>query len=93
MSKKAPQQSDQERTLARSKLKLDNFNKLAPKRMDKTLKALENLSRLANRNSYTYSPEQVQQIKAALGASINSLIARFDTATTSAKASGFTFKV
>ena len=87
---KASQQSEQEKRAARAALKVANFNKLAPKRMTKALKALDQVARLGNRNSYTYDDAQKQKIFAALASAVQGIQSAFEK-TEGAKPAGFTF--
>lgn len=83
--------SPQERTVARSKAKIENFLKLAPKRMTRALKGIEVVGNLANRNSYTYSSEQAAKIATALAEAVKAVSAKFTAPAGAQKSSGFTF--
>ena len=54
------------------------FVYLAEKRVEKALKAIHSVSRLSDNKNYKYSQGQVDQIFAALHASIESAKAEFD---------------
>lgn len=87
-----PVLSPQERTVERSKAKIANFMKLAPKRMTRALKGIEVVGNLANRNSYTYTTEQATQIVAALAEAVKSVGARFTATSDTKSEGGFKFK-
>lgn len=46
----------------------DRFLRLAPRRVQRAVKALDGVARLANRQSYQYTPEEAAKIRAALDA-------------------------
>lgn len=60
--------SDQEKAVARGKLKIVRFEILATARVNKILAALDGLKKLSNRGSYTYTDEQVRKIADAISA-------------------------
>lgn len=61
-----PTESDQERVVRVSKERSEKFLRLAPKRMTKALKALDNVAALGNRKAYTYTEDQYAKMKDAL---------------------------
>lgn len=61
----------------RKQAKEDLFRKLAAKRTTEVLKRLDVLGNCANRNTYSYTEEQVQRIFDALHAKLNALEAAF----------------
>ena len=62
-----------------SKPNTAHFVELANKRVPKALKALDLVGNLANRSNYTYTEEQVNQIKKVLRDKVNEICKRFDT--------------
>ena len=58
---------------------------LANKRVPKALKALDLVGNLANRSNYTYTEEQVNQIKKALKDKVAEICKKFDMQDDSAK--------
>lgn len=62
--------SPQEKKIVRAQAKVDNFKKLAVKRVNKVIYSLNGVAALANRNSYTYAPDQIAKIFAALDATL-----------------------
>ena len=62
-----------------SKPNTAHFVELANKRVPKALKALDLVGNLANRSNYTYTEEQVNQIKKVLRDKVNETCKRFDT--------------
>tara|TARA_Y100001968_G_C19325868_1_gene701683 strand:- start:188 stop:415 length:228 start_codon:yes stop_codon:yes gene_type:complete len=68
-----------------SKPNTAHFVELANKRVPKALKALDLVGNLANRSNYTYTEEQVNQIKRVLKAKVNEICKKFDVQADSAK--------
>lgn len=62
--------------------KKQNFQRLAEARTNKVLSAINNLSRLSNRQNYEYDDKEVSQIINYLKKEINSLEGKFKTQTT-----------
>jgi len=91
MAKGKSNLSPQERTVQRSKEKIDNFVKLAPKRMTRALKAIEVVGNLANRNSYTYTTEQATKMITALAEAVKAVGAKFTAPAGAKQTGGFTF--
>jgi hypothetical protein len=82
--------SPQEKIVAQSKrneAKAAKFKELAGKRVSKLLAQIENVSRLSNRNSYTYNAEQVTKILNACSESFKAMEASFKSPTSAAKGS------
>ena len=68
-----------------SKPNTAHFVELANKRVPKALKALDLVGNLANRSNYTYTEEQVNQIKKALKDKVAEVCKKFDMHDDSAK--------
>ncbi len=62
-----------------SKSNTAHFVELANKRVPKALKALDLVGNLANKSNYTYTEEQVNQIKKVLRDKVNETCKKFDT--------------
>lgn len=92
MAKSTKVLSPQELAVERSKVKIANFMKLAPKRMTRALKAIDVVGNLANRNSYTYTSEQATQIVTALAEAVKAVGSKFTATASSKSTEGFTFK-
>lgn len=73
-----PQLSAQEKKAANAQKKIDRFKKLGAARVTRAIKALDAVSALGNRRSYTYDDAQVAKIKTALGAAADRLQKAFD---------------
>lgn len=67
-----------------------NFVRLSVPRVDKVVMALQNLSKLSNRSSYSYSEDEVAQIFAYIDEALDSTKSSFLGKTV--KKSGFSFK-
>lgn len=76
---KNEQKSDQEKRIERAKKKSERFVKLVTKRVNKTLKGINSIASLSNRNSYSFDEAQVGKIFAALDSSIAKAKARFES--------------
>ena len=63
----------------------DHFIELANKRVPKALKALDLVGNLANKSNYTYTDEQVNQIRKVLKAKVIEICKKFDIQDDSAK--------
>ena len=61
-----------------SKSNTAHFVELANKRVPKALKALDLVGNLANKSNYTYTEEQVNQIKKVLKAKVAEICKKFD---------------
>jgi hypothetical protein len=81
--------SPTEKKLDRSAQKSANFVKLVQKRTSKALKAIDSVGNLSNRNSYTYTDDQVAKVFAALENAVAVAKKRFDK-TAPAAVAGFT---
>lgn len=81
--------SDQEKTAARSALKGIKFKEIGGARTQKTLSAIENLGKLANKNSYTWEDTHTSKIFTALQNALDAAKKRFETPNSSG-GSGFT---
>lgn len=57
--------------------KSDRFVRLAPKRVNKALKALTHVANLGNRHAYEYSEQHAQRIVDALYAAVGEVKRRF----------------
>jgi hypothetical protein len=69
---------DSGRTVSqREQHKIDAFERLAPTRVDKALKAINVLGNLANRNNYSYDEVQAQAIIDALTSEVRALQSSF----------------
>jgi hypothetical protein len=88
MAKAKQQSSPQESAIDRSKLKSENFVRLARLRMTTALEKLDGIKKLSNRGSYTYDTVQVQKILHALKSKVNEIEAAY-TASTAAPQSTF----
>lgn len=80
--------SPQEKSVRDSKRqaeKADKFKELASARVSKLLAQIENVQRLSNRNSYVYTPEQVQRIMGALETAFKGLDHSFKSTAAQAK--------
>lgn len=75
----------------RAKVKADNFLKLAPKRMDNTLKAMAGLRNLGNRASYSYTTEQREKIVATLKNAVNEVAGAYADDAKAVAGGGFSF--
>ncbi len=62
-------------------IKNQNFKRLAEARMTKVLAAINNLSKLSNRQNYDFSDKEVSQIINRLKKEINDLDSKFKTET------------
>jgi hypothetical protein len=69
--------SDQEKTVARSHLKIVRFDELATPRVRRALKALDTIANLANRSAYTYTDEQAKKIEQHLMTRVAAVIGKF----------------
>jgi predicted nucleic acid-binding protein len=85
MADKKPVKSAQETKVDRSAVKIENFKRLATKRVNATLAKLEGVKQLANRNSYTYDSAQVTAILNALKRSVNDIEAAYTSTKVEAK--------
>jgi regulation of enolase protein 1 (concanavalin A-like superfamily) len=82
--------SPQEKAVAQSKrnaAKAAKFKELGEKRVTALLKQIENVQRLSNRNSYTYTQDQVNVIITACAKAFKGLEASFSNTSVAAKAS------
>ena len=61
----------------REQYKIDAFERLAPARVEKALKAISVLGNLANRNNYSYDENQAQAIIDALNTEVRALQTSF----------------
>lgn len=61
----------------REQYKVDAFERLAPARVEKALKAISVLGNLANRNNYSYDEKQAQAIIDALNTEVRALQTSF----------------
>jgi len=61
----------------REQHKMESFERLAPARVEKALKAINVLGNLANRNNYSYDENQAQAIIDALNAEVKALQSSF----------------
>tara|TARA_Y100001968_G_scaffold303827_1_gene318308 strand:- start:752 stop:979 length:228 start_codon:yes stop_codon:yes gene_type:complete len=61
-----------------SKSNTAHFVELANKRVPKALKALDLVGNLANKSNYTYTEDQVSQIKKVLRDKVNEICKKFD---------------
>ena len=68
-----------------SKSNTAHFVELANKRVPKALKALDLVGNLANKSNYTYTEDQVSQIKKVLRDKVNEICKKFDIKEDSAK--------
>src|SRR5690349_12957580 len=59
--------------------KVGSFKSIAGRRANNILKQLDLLGNCANKNSYTYTPEQVSKIFDALSEKYDTVRAKFDT--------------
>lgn len=57
----------------------DQFKVLANMRANRALRAIEGLSKLANKNRYKYSPEQVAKLEGAFKEALGACFAAFKT--------------
>lgn len=68
----------------------EKFISLAEKRVQKALQAISVIGNLSNKSNYSYTEEDVKQIKKALNTQLNETIARFSNA--SGKSNTFSLK-
>lgn len=78
---KAAALSPAEKKVARAQAKVDNFKKLAVKRVNKVLYSLNGVTALSNRNSYAFDETQVKKIFDALEASVSMAKKKFESPT------------
>lgn len=64
------------------KSKHEKFRQLAEKRVTNALKALQLVGNLSNRNNYSYEPEEVSKIIAALEAELKAVKSKFQNSKT-----------
>lgn len=76
-----PALSPAEKKVARAQAKVDNFKKLAIKRVNKVLYSLNGVAALSNRNSYAFDETQVKKIFDALEASVSMAKKKFESPT------------
>ena len=67
----APKISDQEKKAARAAKKVENFKKLATKRVNRAIKQVKLIQPLANTGAYTYDDSQVEKIIGALAKAVD----------------------
>ena len=72
--------SPAEKKLANGVKKTERFKKLAVKRVNKSLKALDGIAALGNRRSYTYTDAEAQRIIAALQSRLEAVTKAFSGA-------------
>jgi hypothetical protein len=70
--------SDQEKLVTRAALKTLRFKELAPKRVRRALKSLDQVSILANRANYLSEPAQREKILKALREKFAKFVQAFD---------------
>ena len=68
----------------------EKFVTLAEKRTTKALQAISVIGNLSNKSNYTYTEEDIKQIKKALIEEVNQTIGRFNAS--SSKKSSFSLK-
>lgn len=85
----AKAQSPQEKTVKKSRDKSAAFVKLATKRVNRALTALDSIAALSNRRSYTYDAAQIERIDKALTDRMLKLLNAFKQADSGSN-SGFT---
>lgn len=85
LSPQEKQKLDGERKLK----KAAKFKELAGKRVSKALGAIRQVERLANRNSYVYTPDQVSRILTALVNAMRSTEQAFKRTAETPKAAAF----
>jgi ribosomal protein L20 len=85
MAKQETKKSPQESKVDRSQAKIDNFKRLAIKRVNNALAKLDGVKQLANRNSYTYDTAQATLVLNALKRSVNEIEAAFTSTKVEAK--------
>ena len=71
--------------------KASRFKRLAVRRVTESIKKMQLIGNLANRNNYSYNEEQVKQILEALDSELRHLKSRFRQET-STRSQGFYFK-
>jgi hypothetical protein len=69
--------SDQEKTVARSALKIVRFDELATPRVRRAVKAISSIANLANRGAYTYTDEQAKRIELHISNAVSSMLSKF----------------
>lgn len=85
LSPQEKQKLDGERKLK----KAAKFRELAGKRVSKALHALKQVERLANKNSYVYTPDQVKRIMEALQTAGRNMQSAFTKSPDAPKAQSF----
>lgn len=75
----------------REKAKADNFVRLAEARLTRALDAMAGLRGLANRNSYSYTPDQVKVMFKALEGELTTLQNLFAPGAAVQEKTGFSF--
>jgi len=80
-----------EQKAAKAQEKADNFKRLAMARVNKSIDALATLRGLANTNTYTYTPEQVNVMFNAIDAEVSKLKSMFAPGAKTEVATGFKF--
>jgi len=80
-----------EQKAAKAQEKADNFKRLAMARVNKSIDALATLRGLANTNTYTYTPEQVNVMFNAIDAEVSKLKSMFAPGAKAEVATGFKF--
>lgn len=74
--------SKQEARVDRSAKRIENFKKLASKRVSRVLQGIDGITKLANRRSYTYTSEQVTKILTALKSRFDAMEKAFSSVAT-----------
>ena len=74
--------SKQEARVDRSAKRIENFKKLASKRVSRVLQGIDGITKLANRRSYTYTPDQVTKILTALKSRFDAMEKAFSSVAT-----------
>ena len=68
----------------------EKFKSLAEKRVQKAIQAISVIGNLSNKSNYSYTENDVKQIKKALATQVNETISKFSS--TSSKSNTFSLK-
>jgi hypothetical protein len=77
--------SDQEKTVARDNVKIIRFTDIVVPRVKRALNVLNNVERMANRNAYTWTPEQAAKIIKSLQQKVDAIAIKLSGAKAAAE--------
>lgn len=72
--------SDQEKAAARGHVKVLRFREITVPRVNKALKTLGQIERMANRAAYTWTDEEAAKVTQALKGAVDKIAAKFNGA-------------